>query len=483
MRALLLLLIPALATAAPAPYDKSGIADWSKPPTAAAEPTFVPPVAKRIKLANGMAVLVIENHKLPIAAMELVVPNAGAAQDPSGKAGLAAFTADMLDEGAGGLTALALAQEQDRLGASIRVGADVDDASIRVSALAKNLDATLALFGKIAMQPAFDARELERVKGDRTTSLAQRSDRPREVAQIVTAAAIYGAGTAYGHATSGERADVASITAEDVERFYQAHWNPAAMTLVVAGDVDPAHLRTVLDASFGTWKPSTAKAAKIVATPAKLAHRLLLVDRPDAKQSDVRLGMPGLGRRDSRYYAFEVMSTTMGGGFTSRLNQRLREQLGITYGIGAGMSWRVEGGTFGIQSAIVTKETGHGIAEILKIADDLTATDVPAAELEKSKQNLIRALPASFETNAGIASEFAELALYGLSDDWYARYADNVRKVTARDVRMAAKLVPSGKLVVTVVGDMKVVRADLDKLGLGEPASYDGGGLPLTPLK
>ena len=137
------------------------------------------------------------------------------------------------------------------------------------------------------------------------------------------------------------------------------------------------------------------------------------------------------------------------------------------------MEWRVQGGVFGISSAIMTKETGHGVAEVIKLVDDMAATDVSAEELEKSKQNLIRALPAQFETNASVAGSFAELALYGLPDDWYARYADNVRKVTAKDVRAAAKLIPSTKMIVAVVGDMSKVRADLDKLNLGDPELHD----------
>ena len=469
--------IPALAaaapTAAPAPYDKSGIADWTKAPPPAAEPTFTPPVAKRLKLANGMAVLVIENHKLPIVALRLLVPDAGAAQDPKGKAGLAAFTADLLDEGAGGLSALAIAEEEDRLGASISTFAGTDAGGVSVSALTKTLEPTLALVAKIVMQPTFDAKEFERVKGDRATSLALRSDRPREVVSIMLNAAIYGAGTAYGHPASGERDDVKAIAVADAVAFYKEHWNPAAMTLVVSGDVDATALAAKLDATFGAWKVTGKPPAKAQVAPAKATHRLLLADRPGAAQSDVRIGLAGLDRKDRRYYAFEVMSTTLGGGFTSRLVQRLREQLGITYGIGAGMEWRVQGGVFGISSAIMTKETGHGVAEVIKLVDDMAATDVSAEELEKSKQNLIRALPAQFETNASVAGSFAELALYGLPDDWYARYADNVRKVTAKDVRAAAKLIPSTKMIVAVVGDMSKVRADLDKLNLGDPELHD----------
>jgi zinc protease len=451
-------------------------------PTPGPETSFKPPVVKRLKLKNGISVMVVENHALPIVAMRLIVPGAGAADDPAKQGGLAAFTADMLDEGAGGLGPIQIAEESDRLGASIRVFADIDDAEVGVQTLTKTLDPTLELMTKIVTQPAFDDKELQRVRGDRLTSLELRRDRPREVAQLVLDAALFGMTSAYGHPASGVREDFKDIKLADVTAFYKAHWNPAVMTLVVAGDVDAAALQGKLDAGLGAWKVTGAKRpVRPVATAAKLKNRLLLVDRPGAEQSDVRIGLVGPERKDKRYYAFEVMTSTLGGGFTSRLVQRLREQLGITYGASAAMEWRLSTGPFVIASAIVTPATGQGIGEVIKILDDLTSNELSAEELEKSKQNLIRALPSSFETNASTAATFAELALHGLPDDYYAHYADGIRKVTAKDVKAVAKsLVPSGKMVISVVGDMSKVRGDLDKLGLGTPAMHDLYGLPVT---
>jgi zinc protease len=486
MRKQLLLVILAVAVpagAAPNPsFDKSGITDWTKAPSPTTEPTFKPPVAKRSKLANGLSVLVVENHKLPIVSMTLIVPGAGAAADPAGKAGLAAFTGDLLDEGAGGLSPIEIAEESDRLGASISVGAAVDAAQVSVQTLTKTLEPTLDLVTKIVTQPAFDPKQAERVKGDRMTSLEQRRDRPREVAAIMLNAAIYGMQTAYGHPGSGTRESFKGLAVGDAQSFYNDHWNPAAMTLIVAGDVDPAVLANKLAAGLGAWKPAgVKKPARPVATPAKVTHRLLLVDRADAAQSDVRIGLYGLDRKDKRFFAFEVLTTTLGGGFTSRLTQRLREQLGITYGVRASMDWHVATGPFVIGTAIVSPETAKGLTETIKIVDDLATSDVPAEELEKSKQNMIRALPAQFDTNAATAASFADLVLHGLPDDWYARYADGVRKVTAKDVKAVAKAaIPSSKMIVAVVGDMTKIRESLDKLGLGEPELHDLYGMPIT---
>ena len=480
--AIVLSAVLAAATATAAPFDKSGIADWTKQPPPTKEPVFKPPVAKRSKLANGMSLLVVQNPALPIVSMVLVAPGAGAASDPSAKGGLASFTADLLDEGAGGLSAIAIAEEQDRLGASIYAGVDVDYAQLSISTLTKTLEPTLDLVTKIITQPAFEQKEFDRVRGDRLTSLELRRDRPREVASLVLGAALYGADSAYGHPTSGIRETFKDITLGDVQGFYKERWNPAVMTLVVVGDVDPKVLRAKLNAGLGAWKPRGAKRpARPVATPAKLDRRLLLVDRKDAAQSDVRIGLVGLDRKDRRYYQFEVLSSTLGGGFTSRLVQKLREEMGITYGARAGQDYRLVRGPFVISTAIQTPSTAVGIAEIIKILDELATKDVPPDELEKSKQNLIRALPAQFATNGATAGAFAELVVHGLPDNWYASYAAGVRRVTAKDVKAAAsKLIPSKNMVITVVGDMTKVRPDLDKLGLGDAAMYDLYGMPLA---
>jgi zinc protease len=478
--AALLASAPALAQA---PFARSGIADWSQQPKPTAEPAFKPPVAKRQKLKNGMSLLLVENRALPIVSMQLVIPGAGAASDPKVKGGLASFTADLLDEGAGDLTAIGIAQESDRLGAGVSAAVDTDAAYVTVSTLTKTLEPTLDLVTKIVTQPTFDAAEFARVRGDRMTALELRRDRPREVVGIVLGGALYGADSPYGHPTTGIREQFKDITLADVQTFYKERFNPAAATLIVVGDFDARALRAKLDAGLGTWtQPAAKKPVKPAARAEKLGRRLLLVDRKDAAQSDVRIGLVGIERKDARYDALEVLASTLGGGFTSRLVQRLREQLGITYGAGAGMSYRVARGPFLISTAIVTPETSTGLSEIVKMLDELATRDVPADELDKSKQNLIRALPAQFGTNMATASAFAELVLHGLPDNWYAGYAARIRKVGAKDVRAAARsIIPSKNMVIAIVGDLGKIRGDLDKLGLGEPAMYDLYGAPLAP--
>ncbi len=456
------------ATATPAaaapPWEKAGI-DWAKPPPIGPEPTFAPPKPKRLRLKNGMAVLVIENHRLPLVSMALVVKDAGSAQDPAGKSGLAAFTAEMLDEGAGDLSALALAEQVDQLGATLAIFTGHDSTRVSVSTLSRTLSPTIDLLAKVVTAPSFDEKEGARVLDDWLTELKLRPDSPRLIAALVLRGVIYGVQAAYGRPGDGYLPEFATVTLADAKRFYAQRWSPRAMTLVVVGDVDTKDLAARLDAAFGAWKPAGNKATPVKSPAAKPAARLWLVDRPGAEQADVRIGIHGISLKDKRIAAADVMANILGGTFTSRLNRRLREELGWTYGARSSLQGAAGVGPFVIGTALVTPHAVEGVAEILRIAGELVSADVPAAELAKRRSNLMRELPQRFATNAETAGAFATLVEVGLPDDYYAGYVARLKKVSAKDVRAVAKaLVPTGKLIVVVVGDAAVVRAGLEKL-------------------
>lgn len=484
MRHIAIALMFALAPLEPsaAPFRASGIVDWSKPPAPTAEPSFAPPEAVRSTLANGMTVLVVESHQLPLVAVTLVVPGAGSAFDPQRQPGLAALAADMIDEATAGMSAIEVAEQQDRLGATIAISAGVDAVHISVDTLATTFDPTVDLLARLVMRPSFEATDFDRVKGDRATALELRRDRPREVVTNVLNAGLYGLDSPYGHPGEGMRDSFRAIAIDDVRAFYRQHWNPSAATIVVVGDVEPTRVRNKLGATLGAWNRAGGNPPKLDIVERPSGHRLLLVDRPGAKQSDVRVGTIGIDRRQPRYFAFEVLSTVLGGGFTSRLTQRLREQLGITYQVRAAQSYRRDRGPFAIATSIETSQTARGLREIFGMLRALARTPIPTHELSKAKQNMIRALPASFDTNSATAQAFAELALFELPLDWYSQYARRVQTVTAAAVVAEAKsTLPAAKMLVSVVGDLSKIRAGLDALGLGEPLLHDPYGGPIAP--
>jgi zinc protease len=471
------LLVASPARAQTVPWDKAGIA-WSKVPTSAPEPAWTPPRPTRLKLKNGMNLLVLENHRLPLVSMELVVDGAGSAQDPPGKSGLAAFTAEMLDEGAGGLTALELSAQVDQLGAELQTGTSYDAASVSVSTLTRTLDATIDLFAKVVTAPGFDDKEGVRVHDDWLTALKLRPDEPRRVVELVLYGLIYGKQAAYGRPSDGYLAEFGSVALADARKFYGERWLPASTTLIVVGDVETGKLQARLEQTFGAWKRTGKPAAPVKSPPARTTSRLWLVDRPGAEQADVRLGIYGVSLKDKRVPALDVLAKVLGGSFTSRLNHRLREELGWTYGAGASLRARAGVGPFVIATALVTPHAVEGVGEILRMVGELSTADVPEAELAKARSNVIRELPQEFATNEATASTFAWLVTNHLPDDYYVGYVTRIKKVTAKDVRALAKtLLPTGKLLVVVAGDGQTVRAGLEKLlGKAEAVSAD-----LTP--
>jgi zinc protease len=252
------------------------------------------------------------------------------------------------------------------------------------------------------------------------------------------------------------------------------------MTLVVVGDVDLAALAAKLDELLGAWKPKGKKPAGAKLGVQKPKTLIYLVDRPGAEQADVRLGVVSITPKDKTAPAIEVLGNVLGGTFTSRLNRRLREELGWTYGARAGQrSWTGKS-PFVISTALVTPHAVEGVAEVLKIVATLVDGDLPADELTKAQQNLIRDLPTSFATNRGMVASFAALVRLGLPDDHYAGYATRVQKVTAKQVRAVAKtLLGKGKLVIVVIGDAAVLRPGLEALGLGPVQLTSPEGKPL----
>ncbi len=446
-------------------------------PALAAEPVpgpdaaFTPPRAERFQLENGLSVLVVRRPALPLVTLALVVPGAGSAADPAGKGGLAAFTADLLDEGAGGRGALELAREIDGLGARVRIITDADSSVVLVTTLSSTLPRTTELLATLVTAPAFDDAEARRVRADRLTQAQLRRDRPQELAADLLDAALYGDRAPHGRPVAGDVTTIGKLTVADARAFFGRSWHPAGTTLVVAGDVEATRLRAAV-APLAAWKgqdqPPPAPVAPALATP----PRLRLVHRPGAAQSDVALGVASLPREDPRFFAWEVVLNAYGGGFTGRLTQRLREQLGYLYHVYPELHLHAGGGRYSVLAPLFTPVTGEGMKEILALAADLGARPMSDAELRKAKQNLIRALPGRFEDNTATALAFAELVVGGLPDDWYARYAAAIAAVSAADAQEVAAQELADRLAFVVVGDLGKVRPQLRALELGAPQLF-----------
>ncbi len=457
---LVLVLVPGVTASAQAP-------DRTKPPALTpAHDLKLPPVAKRT-LSNGLPVWIVEHHEVPVASVSLVV-RSGASADPAGKYGLASLAAAMLDEGAGSLDALGLADAIDFLGASIGTGAGFDASSVSLYTPVARLAEALALMADVAIRPAFAGKELERLRKERLTSLLQIKDNPPAIGATAFPRLVYGEAHRYGTGIAGTAGSVTGLTAADLRAFHAAHYHPKNAHLIVVGDVQPDAAVAMLEKNFGSWKPAAAAAApRPFTAPAARARTVYLIDKPGAAQSVIRIGWSGVPRSTPDYYAIQVLNTILGGSFTSRLNTNLRETHGYAYGAGSGFDMRLDAGPFFATANVQTDKTPESVTEFFT---ELTNIGKPilAEELDKAKNYLALGFPQDFETTQDIASKLSEQVIYGLPEGIFNEYVSKIQAVTAADVeRVAKKYVTPDRFAVVVVGDLKTIEAGIRKLNLG----------------
>jgi len=425
----------------------------------------LPPIQTRM-LANGMKLVLVEQHELPLADFVLLVGTGGEA-DPAGRAGLATLAADLLNEGTTTRNALQIADQTAYLGIQLESGAGWDQSRVVLHTPTAQLDSALALFADVALRPSFPTAELERLRKERLTDLLQLRDRPRAIADRAYASIVFGGAHPYGHPLVGTEASTRAVTRADVERFYRAAYRPNNATLIAVGDLTLDDVARRAEALFGTWQRGPVPAATFGAAPKAGATTLYVIDKPGAVQSSIRIGGVGVPRTTGDYFPLVVMNTILGGSFTSRLNQNLRETHGYTYGAGSRFDMRRSAGPFTAQAEVTGTKTDSSLIQFMKELRSIRDT-VPTTELRKAKSLLQLQLPANFETTGSIATQLVPVVLYGLPLDFYGNYVRQVEGVTQADVqRVARQYVNPENVVVVVVGDRKTVEPTLRALNLG----------------
>ena len=454
--------------AAPAPATAAApvaAPDRTKVPEAGPAPELRVPAQKKFKLSNGLAVRLVEYKRLPIVALNLVL-DAGAARDPDGRPGLASFTAAMATEGTKTRSATQISDEAGFLGASIGAGAGVDSASLSGATLSRHLARFLDLFADVAMNPAYPPADFERVQDERLVTLLQQRDQPQAIASKAFQPVFWGTHP-YGHYSLGTEESVKATSRADLAAFHDRYWTPANAELVVVGDVTEADLRPLLEKTLGTWKVGEAP-PPLPPAPAASPHQALILEKADAPQSYLLLGMPGLRRTSDAYVAGTVAFQVLGGGMASRLFRNLREEKGYTYGVYARGDARKLAGVSFVVGSVKADVTGPALKEIFSELRRLREEPVPAEELEEAKASLVLGLPADFATAGSTAGRIADLVVHGLPDDYWNRYAARVKQVTADDVkRFADAYLDPSKLTVVMVATPDTVKAQLQDLPLG----------------
>ncbi len=431
------------------------------------DPTLHLPTSQRRKLSNGLEVLIVEHHELPVVNMNLVIKS-GAATDPVAAAGLASITADMLDEGTKTRSALGISDALTSIGARVSTGAGWDASSADLITLTRQLDRALDIYADVITNPAFSDTEFKRVRGRRLALLQQQRDDANAIANVVYASLLYGREHPYGHPAIGNEASLTALSEQDARRFYETYYRPNNAALIVAGDVRPATLMPQLERAFAGWKRADVPAAANVnAAPSARDHAMIyLVDKPGAAQSVIQIGQVGVARATPDYFPLLVLNTMLGGAFVSRINLNLREDKGYTYGARSSFDYRRGPGPFTASAPVFTNVTKESVTELLKELRGIRGErPVDEAELTYARQSLVRGFGRGFETPEQIAGRLSDLVLYGLPDDYFNHYTAHVRAVTLADItRVANRYLDPGHMAILIVGDRKVVEPGLRSL-------------------
>jgi len=425
----------------------------------------VPPIQKRT-LTNGLPVWIVEQHEVPLAQVNLVI-HAGSGDDPANAFGLASFTAAMLDEGAGAKSALQIADEVEFLGASLGTTSSFDASAVRLNVPVRQLRPALALMADVALRPTFPPAEAERLRQERLTALLQAKDDAAAVAPLAFARVVFGTTHRYGTAATGTEATLKAMTADQMKAFHAARYRPSNATLIVAGEVTATGVMPLLEEAFGKWPMAAAPARAAVPMARQLtAGQVTIVDMPSAAQSQIRIGWVGVPRSTADYFPLLVLNTILGGSFTSRLNQNLREEHGYSYGASSRFDMRLSAGAFQAGAGVQTDKTADALREFFKELKGIGAP-VGAEELAKAKNYVALSFPGEFETITDLTTHLEEMAVYKLPDTYFSQYIANVQAVTAAVVqKAAATYIQPDKFAVVVVGDRKTIEAGVRALNL-----------------
>lgn len=451
-------------------------------PKPTAEPVFMPPQVQKDKLKNGLEVLVVEEHKLPLVQVSLVVKS-GWSADSKERPGAASLTSELLDEGTTTRSALQISDEVKMLGATLNTGSFFDASTVGLNVLKKHLDKGLNLMSDVVVHPTFPNEELERQRQLYLGRIMQEAMEPFTSALKLYFRTLYGPDHPYSqpYTGSGTEASIEAIQRADLTEYYETYYHPDNAAIVLVGDITLKEVLPKLEAAFKVWKPKPVPTVTIPAVNPFIKTRIYLVDKPGAAQSMVVVGNLGIERRSPDYYAVEVMNTALGGKFTSRINFNLRENKGYTYGAGSFFFATQSVGPFVAYAPVHTQYTKETVVEIEKELRGICGKrPMSAEELQDSKDYLIKSYAQNFQSFSQIAGQIVEQVMYDLPEDNLQRYVPSISAVDANTVTaVAKKYIHPNALLYVIVGDVAKIEPGLRELNIGEIGYLDAEGNPI----
>ena len=440
---------------------------WELPPPPARDAPVVPEGSlHRTALDNGVEVLVLEDRRLPRVTLGVTVRRGDGAV-PIEKAGLAGFTAEVMSRGAGSRDALALARATDEIGAGLEVGSGWDSMTVQVGGLSRDLDRLLEILADVALRPRFEAGEARKARGEILAALEQAKDDPATLARRQLLRVLYD-GHSYGAPDGGLPETVSRFEARDAREFHRGVFVPNDAILFAAGDVDMDTLLPKLTAAFGAWQaadPVDAGPAPPERVPAE--RRITVVDRPDLGQARILLAHEGIARSNPDRIGAGLLNTVLGGGgFSSRLIERLRVDEGLTYGVGSGFNMRRHPGPFSVSTFTRVAEVRRTLDLTLAELERIRSEPPGGAELKGAKAQLVGRFSLGLETSAAVMSSLVDLEIYGLPEDSLDTYRGRVRAVTPDDAaRLARELIHPERMAIVLVGPAEAIVPQVQDLG------------------
>jgi zinc protease len=437
-------------------------------PSAAPPRDYHFPHFERVTLPNGLRVVVASAQKLPIVTL-LAVVDAPAVKEAPGEEGLAELTAVSLREGTKSRDGAEILDRAERLGTSLECGADWDRSALSMTLAKGRLAPGFALFAEVLTSPIFPKPEVERLKAERVAERLQIIAEPRGLADEAFSKFVYSPESRYSEPLAGRTGSVTALTTDSVRQFYESNYSPADTTMIVVGDAGIDEAVALVSDALGTWTSGKPMPANTNVGQSRTKRAMELIAKPEAAQAEIRIGHVGVARNHPDYFPITVMNAVLGGLFSSRINLNLREKHGYTYGASSYFDWRRNAGPFVVSTAVQSEVVGAAVQETLNEIDRMRSEAISEEELSLATSYLAGVFPIRYETTAAIASALAALEVFGLSDDFYDRYRDNIRRVSTADVLNAArKYVDAERLQLVVVGPRETVEPQLSQLPFGE---------------
>ncbi|MGE0823174.1 MAG: M16 family metallopeptidase [Candidatus Binatia bacterium] len=415
--------------------------------------SYAAPLGSRTELDNGAVLLVAERPSIPMVQLYMLIKS-GAAADPKGKEGVANLMAALLTRGTQKYSAQELAKELDALGTSLGVDADTETTTISLTSLTKNLDTSLTLLAEVLLFPTFPADELDKKRQEIIGGLKSREEDPGWVAQRAFMENLY-PNHPYGRLTEGTPESLNNLTRDDVVAFHRVHFHPNNAIIAVAGDVSEKQIETLLQKHFGGWRRGEIPPVSWPEETPFPATRITLDKK--VTQANVILGHAGIARSNPDYYAVTVMNYTLGGGgFGSRLMDKIREELGLVYGIYSSFSAERHAGPFRVMLQTKNSSAKQAIDESLAVVRGFIEEGPTDKEVAEAKAYLINSFPLRLVSNRDVARLLPALEFYNLGLDYPDRYPTLIGEITKEKVHAVAKTyLHPDKFLEVIVADLE----------------------------